>query len=140
LILWINSRLNPPLQQSEEVDLPEEKIPDNKQSHMPIDDYTSVLSFVMTKDRGIDIEMKWSDESEQTAKDLALMLSFVHNGYLKKNNLTIISDIPLENPDLEPFVSDVISQWVVNEDKIIAAKGILSTNTIKPSEVFRIRK
>ena len=125
----------------EQVDyFPEEEILKNKNNHMPTDDYTSVLSFVMTKDRGIDIEIKWADETEQTAKDLALMLSFVHNGYLKKNNLNIISDIPLENPNLEPFVTDVIAQWVSNEDKIIAAKNTISTNTIKPSEVFRVRK
>jgi hypothetical protein len=122
----INSNYSAPMHQSVGNDAPiaERSI----QTATPGDSAQSIVSFLITKQGNIDLNISWDDTDEVTAKNLATILYLINNGGFENSCAELLMKMAQEDPEQMPFVRSIIVEW--NNRKT-------GDDLVKPSEVFQ---
>lgn len=100
-------------------------------THVPPENlYQSKIEFILDQNGHVDINVSWSDTSEETAENLGILLYCINSGTLENNCVELLVKIIQEHQNSRSFVKKVIEIWRNKKNK---------EPLIKPSEVFSIQ-
>lgn len=93
-----------------------------------LDDLQSSITFMISKQGAIDLNISWEESDSITAKNLALLMHVIHSGGFENHCGGLLINIANTQPENANFIRECIAEWNAKkrEDPLI-----------KPSEVFQ---
>ena len=102
--------------------------PKEEEEESPYSNIQSSVTFMVTKQGGIDLNISWAEDDDITAKNLSTLLYMINCGAFEENCANLLVQIAHNNNDHMSFVREVIEEW--NKRKKVDP-------LVKPSEVFQ---